>query len=59
MPFEEQAKRMGISKSALKSAVYRLRQRYAGLVRKCVAETISDEQSLDDELRCLMEILAE
>jgi len=58
IPFETKAAELEISMPALKSAVYRLRQRYGACVREIVAETIAEGDSVDDELNCLLEILA-
>jgi hypothetical protein len=37
--------------------VHRLRQRYRKLLRATIAETVSNEADLDDELRYLVAVL--
>jgi len=54
---EEIAARLEMSEGAVKVAVHRLRQRYRNLLRAAVAETVSNEADLDDEMRYLVEIL--
>ena len=56
-PRKELAERLGMSEGAVKVAVHRLRQRYRDLLRAAVAETVSDEANLDDELRYLVAVL--
>ena len=46
-----------MSEAAVKVAVYRLRQRYRTLLRAAIAETVSNEADLDDEMRYLVEVL--
>ena len=53
----EIAERLGMSQEALKVAVHRLRRRYRDLLRKAVAETVSSEADLDEEMRYLLEVL--
>ena len=57
LPREEIASRLGMSAGAVKVAVHRLRQRYRKLLRAAVAETVSNEADLDDEMRCLVKVL--
>jgi RNA polymerase sigma-70 factor (ECF subfamily) len=56
-PRGEIAARLGMSEGALKVAVHRLRQRYRQLLRAAIAETVSNEADLDDEMRYLVEVL--
>jgi RNA polymerase sigma factor (sigma-70 family) len=56
-PREEIAARLGMSEGAVKVAVHRLRQRYRKLLRAGIAETVSDEANLDDEMRYLLAVL--
>ena len=53
----ETAARLGLSESALKAAVHRLRQRYRELLRAEIAETVSTRTEIDDEMRYLVEVL--
>jgi RNA polymerase sigma-70 factor (ECF subfamily) len=54
---EEIAARLGMSEGAVKVAVHRLRGRYRNLLRAAIAETVSNEADLDDEMRYLIAIL--
>ncbi len=56
-PREEIAARMGMSEGAVKVAVHRLRQRYRKLLRAAIAETVSNEADLNDEMRYLVAVL--
>jgi len=53
----EVAERLGMSEGAVKVAVHRLRQRYRKLLRTAIAETVSNEADLDDEMRYLVAVL--
>jgi RNA polymerase sigma factor (sigma-70 family) len=57
LPREEIAARLEMSEGAVKVAVHRLRQRYRKLLRAAVAETVSSEADLDDEMRYLVAVL--
>jgi RNA polymerase sigma-70 factor (ECF subfamily) len=57
MPYCEVAERLGMSESAVRVAVHRLRLRYRDLVRAEVAETVDDEEAVDEELRYLQAAL--
>ncbi|MFC2156699.1 RNA polymerase sigma factor [Acidobacteriota bacterium] len=56
-PREEIAERLNMSEGAVKVAIHRLRQRYRKLLRAAIAETVSSETDLDDEMRYLVEVL--
>jgi RNA polymerase sigma-70 factor (ECF subfamily) len=53
----EIAARLSMSEGAVKVAVHRLRQRYRKLLRDAIAETVSNEADLDDEMRYLIMVL--
>lgn len=53
----ELAERLGMTRSAVKSAVHRLRQRYRELLRIEVAQTVSCAAEAEDELRHLLTVL--
>lgn len=57
LPREKIAERLNLSEGALKVAVHRLRQRYRTLLRAAIAETVSNEADLDDEMLHLVAIL--
>ena len=56
-PRSETAARLGMTASALKAAVHRLRQRYRELVRAEIAQTVSDPADIDAEMRHLVAAL--
>jgi RNA polymerase sigma-70 factor (ECF subfamily) len=55
--YAEAALQLGITESAVKSAIHRLRQRFHELVREEVAQTVCTPSDLDDELRYLLAIV--
>jgi RNA polymerase sigma-70 factor (ECF subfamily) len=57
LPRAEIAKQLNISEGAVKVAVHRLRRRYRELVRAAIAETVSSEADLDDEMHYLVDVL--
>ncbi|MCP4263885.1 MAG: sigma-70 family RNA polymerase sigma factor [Planctomycetes bacterium] len=57
LPREEIAARLDMSEGAVKVAVHRLRRRYSKLLRAAIAETVSNEADLDDEMRYLVAVL--
>ncbi len=54
----ELAQKRAVSANAIDVAVHRLRQRFGALLRNLVAETVSSEAEVDDELRHLMSVLS-
>jgi RNA polymerase sigma-70 factor (ECF subfamily) len=56
-PRDKIAARLNMSAGAVKIAVHRLRQRYRKLLRAAIAETVSNEADLDDEMRYLVAVL--
>jgi RNA polymerase sigma factor (sigma-70 family) len=57
LPRDQIAARLNMSEGAVKVAVHRLRQRYRKLLRAAIAETVSNEADLDDEIRYLVKVL--
>jgi RNA polymerase sigma-70 factor (ECF subfamily) len=53
----EIASRLDMTEGAVKVAVHRLRRRYRELLRAAIAETVSNETDLDDEMRYLVAVL--
>jgi len=49
--------RLGMSETAVKVAVHRLRQRYRELLRDEIAHTVTRAEEVEDELRYLFEIV--
>lgn len=58
VPYTEAAARTGLSESAVKSAIHRLRQRYGVLLREEVAQTVQNDCEVEDEIRWLLSVLA-
>jgi len=56
-PREELARRLSMTEGALKVAVHRLRHRYRAAVRGEIAQTVSTEADVDDEMRHLVAML--
>jgi RNA polymerase sigma-70 factor (ECF subfamily) len=48
---------LGMSETAVKSAVHRLRQRYGRLLREEIAGTVADPADVEDELRHLLNVI--
>jgi RNA polymerase sigma factor (sigma-70 family) len=55
--YAEVAAQLGLSEAALKSAIYRLRQRYGELIRAEIANTVASPAEVEDELRHLFAVL--
>ncbi|HOX56363.1 MAG TPA: sigma-70 family RNA polymerase sigma factor [Candidatus Paceibacterota bacterium] len=55
----EAAARLGLSEGAVKVAVHRLRRRFRELVRTEIAQTVADPNHVQEELRYLVEVLAQ
>jgi DNA-directed RNA polymerase specialized sigma24 family protein len=49
---------LGMTESALKSALFRLRARYREILREEVAQTVSDPREVDDEIRYLLKVVS-
>jgi RNA polymerase sigma-70 factor (ECF subfamily) len=56
--YAEMAARLGVSESAVKSGIWRLRQRYGELVREEIAQTVTSESEVEEEIRHLLGVLA-
>jgi RNA polymerase sigma-70 factor (ECF subfamily) len=52
------ARKRGVSANAIDVAIHRLRQRFGVLLRQKVAETVSSESEVDEEIRHLMSVLS-
>jgi RNA polymerase sigma-70 factor (ECF subfamily) len=52
--YADVAGNLGLSESGLRTAVFRMRQRYRELVREEVAQTVSSPQEVDEEIRHLI-----
>lgn len=56
--YAEVAAQLGLSESALKSAIHRLRQRHHQLVREEITQTLADPAEADEEIRYLLGVIA-
>jgi RNA polymerase sigma-70 factor (ECF subfamily) len=56
-PYAELAIRLGMSESAVKVTVHRLRKRYRKLIRDEIANTLDDPKDVDNEMRYLFQVL--
>jgi RNA polymerase sigma-70 factor (ECF subfamily) len=59
LSYADVAAKLGISESAVKSAIYKLRQRYGELFRAEIAQTLDDPGEVDEEIRFLFRVLSE
>lgn len=57
-PFAETAAKLGVTESALKSVVYRLRCRYGEIFRDEIAQTVGQPEDIEDEIRHLFGVLS-
>lgn len=55
--YQSVAEELGLSATAVKVAIHRLRDRYREAVRVCVARTLDEGESIDDEIDRLMHSL--
>jgi RNA polymerase sigma factor (sigma-70 family) len=56
--YSDAASLLGLSESAVKSAIHRARRRYAEIIREEIAQTVCTEEEVRDEIRTLIELLA-
>lgn len=52
--YAEAAGRLGMTESAVKAGIFRLRRRYADLVREEIANTVGSESDIESELGHLL-----
>jgi len=55
--YEDAAGRLGLTQSAVKSAIHRLRQRYQELIREEIAQTVTSAGEVDEEIRYLLSVI--
>ncbi|MGI9516691.1 MAG: RNA polymerase sigma factor [Pirellulaceae bacterium] len=55
--YDEVAQELGLSQTAIKVAIHRLRDKYRQTVQRQVADTLDDGDSLDDEIDRLLDSL--
>jgi RNA polymerase sigma-70 factor (ECF subfamily) len=58
LSYAEAAVRLGVTESAVKSMIHRLRQRHRELVREEIAHTVSTAAEVDEELRHLIAVIS-
>jgi len=58
VPYQTVAQELGMTENAVKVAVHRLRRRYRELLRDEIAQTVSDEAQIDEEVGNLFAALA-
>jgi RNA polymerase sigma-70 factor (ECF subfamily) len=58
VPYAQIAAELGMTENAVQAAVYRLRQRYAALLREQIAATVAEPDQVEDEIRHLFSALA-
>jgi RNA polymerase sigma-70 factor (ECF subfamily) len=57
MPYREVASELGMTEGAVKTAVYRLRRSFGGMLRAEIAETVADPDDIEDEIRHLLTVV--
>jgi RNA polymerase sigma factor (sigma-70 family) len=56
--YAEAARQLGLTESAVKSAIHRLRQRHGALVRDEIAQTLADPAEIEEEIHYLLRVVA-
>jgi RNA polymerase sigma-70 factor (ECF subfamily) len=59
VPYARVAADLGVSEESVKKTVSRMRKRWSELVRERVADTVTDANQVDDEIRALFAALAD
>jgi RNA polymerase sigma-70 factor (ECF subfamily) len=59
LSYADAAGRLGVSESAVKSMIHRLRKRHRELVREEIAHTVATAAEVDEELRHLIAVISE
>ena len=59
IPYGEVAAALGVSAGAARAAVHRLRKRFRELFREQIAQTVSNPDDLEDELRYVVAALGD
>ena len=58
IPYSEVAEALDMSEGAVRVAIHRLRKRYGELLRQEIADTLSRQDDVDDELRHLLTVVS-
>jgi RNA polymerase sigma factor (sigma-70 family) len=56
--YAQVAEKLGTTAEAVKKGVHRLRRRYQRLFREEIAQTVADPAEVEDEMRCLCQVMA-
>lgn len=56
--YAQTAQKLGMTESAVKSAIHRMRQRYGALLRAEIANTVTSPQEMEEELRHFVAVLS-
>ena len=56
-PYSQVASELGMTESAVKVTVHRLRKRYQQLLRDEIAQTVTSEEEVEEEIRYLIEAI--
>jgi len=56
-PYGDVASELGMTEGAVKTAIYRLRKSFGGMLRAEIAETVADPVDIDDEIRHLLAVV--
>ena len=57
LSYEQVADTLGVCVGSIKKLIFRLRKRYASVLREEVARTVSDPAEIDEEIHALCEAL--
>jgi RNA polymerase sigma factor (sigma-70 family) len=55
--YSQLAAQLGITESALKTKIHRMRRRFGELLRSEIAQTVESEEQIDEELRYLFDVI--
>jgi RNA polymerase sigma-70 factor (ECF subfamily) len=58
IPYQDMATELGMTEGSIRVAVHRLRRQYRKLLRDEIAQTVADEDQIDEEMGCLFAALA-
>lgn len=56
-PYKEAAEKLGMSEGSLKVAIHRMRRRFRDALRDEVAQTVTNEKEIEEEIRYLLTVL--
>ena len=56
-PYREVGEKLGMTEVAVRKAVHRLRRRFGQVLRDEIAETVAQDEAIDDEVRYLLTVI--